>query len=133
MIRHESEVFGFVLSVHPLELYSHILKRIRYVRAKDLVSRIGQHVTTIGWHITGKTVKAGSGEPMKFVSLEDPTGLYETVFFPDAYKKFCHMLNAERPYILRGKVEENRGAITMTVDWIGFLDREECYRRSKNL
>jgi error-prone DNA polymerase len=128
MIKHESGIFGFVLSVHPLELYNPILKRIRYVRAKDLASFIGKNVTTIGWHITGKTVKAGSGEPMKFVSFEDTTGIYETVFFPDAYKKFCHMLNAERPYILRGRVEENRGAITITVNWIGFLDLEGCGR-----
>jgi hypothetical protein len=33
------------------------------------------------------------------------------------------MLNAARPYILKGKVEETFGAITMTVNWIGFLDK----------
>ncbi|HUU81672.1 MAG TPA: hypothetical protein VMW90_09505, partial [Acidobacteriota bacterium] len=49
-------------------------------------------------------------------------GIYETVFFPKVYNRFCHMLNAIRPYILKGRVEEDFGAITMTVDWIGFLD-----------
>jgi len=33
------------------------------------------------------------------------------------------MLNGARPYILKGKVEEDFGAITVTVNWIGFLDR----------
>jgi DNA polymerase III alpha subunit len=62
-------------------------------------------------------------EPMKFVSFEDTTGLYETVFFPKMYNRFCHMLNEMRPYILKGKVEEDFGSITLTVTWIGFLDR----------
>ena len=38
------------------------------------------------------------------------------------------MLNATRPYILKGKVEEAFGAITMTVNWIGFLDRYKSGR-----
>jgi error-prone DNA polymerase len=33
------------------------------------------------------------------------------------------MLNAARPYILKGRVEEDFGAINITVNWIGFLDR----------
>ncbi|MBE9571875.1 MAG: hypothetical protein IMF11_14695, partial [Proteobacteria bacterium] len=52
----------------------------------------------------------------------------ETVFFPKAYNQFCHMLNEMRPYILKGKVEEDFGSITLTVSWIGFLDR---YKREK--
>jgi hypothetical protein len=33
------------------------------------------------------------------------------------------MLNEMRPYILKGKIEEDFGSITMTVNWIGFLDK----------
>ncbi len=75
------------------------------------------------------------GQTMKFISFEDQTGIYETVLFPKIYHRYCHMLNATRPYILKGKVEENFGAITMTVNWIGFLDRYnqriKISRRSK--
>ena len=45
------------------------------------------------------------------------------MLFPKVYNRYCHTLNAARPYILKGKVEENFGAITMTVNWIGFLDK----------
>jgi error-prone DNA polymerase len=69
---------------------------------------------------------------MKFVSFEDPTGIYETVFFPKAYHQFCHMLNKMRPYILKGKVEEDCGAINITVNWIGFLDSAASGRRKGN-
>jgi hypothetical protein len=50
------------------------------------------------------------------------------VLFPKIYHRYCHMLNATRPYILKGKIEENFGAITMTVNWIGFLDK---YRENR--
>ena len=82
-----------------------------------------QSVTTVGWQITGKTVQTVHGEVMKFVSFEDQTGIYETVLFPKVYHQCCHMLNATRPYVLKGKVEEAFGAITLTVHWIDFLDR----------
>jgi hypothetical protein len=35
------------------------------------------------------------------------------------------MLNANRPYVLKGKVEEAFGTITMTVRWIDFLDKSK--------
>jgi DNA polymerase III alpha subunit len=84
---------------------------------------VGKQVTTIGWLITSKTVHTIQGELMKFVSFEDQTGIYETVLFPKVYNQVCHMLNGSRPYLLKGKVEEDFGAITLTVHWIGFLDK----------
>jgi DNA polymerase III alpha subunit len=82
---------------------------------------IGKQVTTIGWYITGKTVRTKKDDTVKFVSFEDQTGIYETVFFPKVCNRYCHMLNASRPYILKGKVEENTGSITMAVNWIDFF------------
>lgn len=123
MLKHELETLGLLLSLHPLERYENILKGLDFVRARDLRAHIGKRVTTIGWLVTGKTVHTKDGEPMKFVSFEDTTGLYETVFFPEVYNQFCHILNEMRPYILKGKVEEDFGSITLTVSWIGFLDK----------
>ncbi|KPK29079.1 MAG: hypothetical protein AMK69_07850, partial [Nitrospira bacterium SG8_3] len=72
----------------------------------------------IGWQITSKTVHTIRGELMKFVSFEDQTGIYETVLFPRVYNRYCHMLNGSRPYILKGKVDEDLGAINITVHWL---------------
>ena len=60
---------------------------------------------------------------MEFVSFEDTTALYETTLFPEVYRKFCSMLTHDRPYVLRGKVEEDFGAVTLTVSDLRFLDR----------
>jgi len=60
---------------------------------------------------------------MEFISFEDTTAIYETVFFPKVYRKFCRMLSNARPYLLRGLVEEDFGAISLTVRHIEFLDK----------
>ena len=123
MLKHESETLGFLLSVHPLDLYRDVLKGRNYVRARDLRRHVDKQVTTIGWLITGKTVATKDGHTMKFLSFEDTTGAYETVLFPKVYNRYCHLLNASRPYILKGKVEEDFGSINVNVSWLGFLDR----------
>ena len=53
---------------------------------------------------------------MEFLTFEDETGIVETTFFPQTYHRFCHMIDRNRPYLLSGKVEEDWGAITLTVD-----------------
>ncbi len=122
-IRNEVETLGFPLSVHPLERYGSTLSRTPRCRAKEIPSCVGRNVTLAGWPVTGKTVHSRSGDPMKFVTFEDETGIYETVFFPREYRRFCHMMGNSRAYVIRGKVEEDLNAITVTVGWIGFLDR----------
>ncbi|HXI03275.1 MAG TPA: DNA polymerase III subunit alpha, partial [Candidatus Saccharimonadales bacterium] len=120
----EIDTLGFLMSRHPLTLHRHAVSRIRgVVPARDLRAHIGRRVTTVGWLVTGKVVDTREGEPMEFVSFEDTTALYETTFFPEAYAKFCHMLSYTRPYVLRGKVEEDFGAISLTVSGLGFLGR----------
>jgi DNA-directed DNA polymerase III PolC len=129
MLKHELDTLGFYLSIHPLDRYKHVLRGLHYVNACDLHLHVGKHVTMVGWLVTGKTVQTRDGDPMKFVSFEDTTGLYETVFFPKVYNRFCHMLNEMRPYLLKGKVEQDFTAITLTVHWIEFMDRYDQRNR----
>jgi error-prone DNA polymerase len=121
VLEHELETLDFLISRHPLSLYAQALSRFRYVRGADLPMYIGKRVTTVGWWVTGKVITTRNDEPMEFISFEDTSALYETVFFPQAYERFCHMLNRSRPYILSGVVEQEYGVVTLTVDSIRFL------------
>jgi hypothetical protein len=47
--------------------------------------------------------------------------LVETVFFPEAFRRFSHILSHTRPYRLFGRVEEDFGALTLTVDRVEYL------------
>ena len=71
-----------------------------------------------GWLITGKVVTTKHGDPMEFLTFEDETGIVETTFFPDTYRRFCHIIDRQRPYLLTGRVEQDWGAITLTADQV---------------
>jgi error-prone DNA polymerase len=121
VLEHELETLDFLISRHPLSLYEQPLSQLRYVKDTDLHKHVGRRVTTVGWWVTGKLIATKDDEPMEFISFEDTSALYETVFSPQAYARFCHMLNRSRPYVLTGVVEEEYGVVTLTVDSIRFL------------
>jgi DNA polymerase-3 subunit alpha/error-prone DNA polymerase len=56
---------------------------------------------------------------MEFVSFEDETAIYEAVLFPEAYRKFRHLLFEEGPLWVEGLLERDRGATTLTIESIG--------------
>ena len=104
-------------------LYADTLKKQRIVKVKDLPRFIGRHVRIAGLLITGKVVHTKYGEPMEFLTFEDETGLVETTFFPKAYRRFCTTLERNRPFILYGKVDEDFGAVTMTVKRVDCIQK----------
>jgi len=110
-----------LISRHPLTLYHDKIKKLTYVPAKNLRFFIGKNITTIGWLVTRKMTRTKKDELMEFISFEDTTEIYETVFFPKVYQKFCYMLSHSRPYILKEKVEEEFGAVTLNVSRVRFL------------
>ena len=120
-LRREYAVLGFLCDRHPMALYKKALKRIRSVKAVDLGRFVGRHIGFAGWLITGKKVRTRHGDTMEFLTFEDEGGIVETTFFPGEYNRFCHILDRNRPYVLYGKVEENWGAVTLTVDRVEAL------------
>ena len=128
LLRDEEEAIGYLISRHPLTLYREAIARLRregvaLVRGADIGKHAGARVAMIGWLVTGKLVTTKDDEPMEFVSFEDTTAIYETVFFPEAYARFCRMLTTARPYLLRGKVEEEFGVPSLQVEEVEFLRR----------
>jgi DNA polymerase-3 subunit alpha/error-prone DNA polymerase len=130
-LRREFAVLGFLCDRHPMELYAGAVLRAGAVKAVEVPRRVGGRVRFAGWLITGKVVETKKGEPMEFLTFEDETGLVETTFFPEAYRRFCHLLDRERPYLLSGKVEEDWGAVTLTVEKTSALTVPAGTDRSK--
>lgn len=122
MERQEVEVLGMPISRHPLSRYRTLLARHQTIAAADLPRWVGRHVSLAAWWVTGKVVQTAKGQPMEFISFEDTTAIFDTTFFPRAYARFCRLLSRQRPYLLKGKVEEEFGVCTLNVEWVGFLD-----------
>jgi error-prone DNA polymerase len=120
-LAHELELFGFPLSCHPLELFKDVVARIPHIPAKDLAQHFGEEVTVIGWLLTEKIISTKKGEPMEFLTFEDETGLYDATLFPDAYRRYCHLLAKDQAYVVTGLVEEQFSTITLAVKELRLL------------
>ncbi len=120
-LRHEFAVLGFLCGRHPMTLYRTMLENGGALAAVELASCLGRRVRFGGWLVTGKVVHTKHGEPMEFLTFEDETGIVETTFFPAVYHRFCHMLDRGRPYLLSGRVEQDWGAVTLTVTQVSAL------------
>ncbi len=123
-LRREYETLGFLCDLHPMTLYGDCLKDQNLVKAVDFPRYVGRRIRFAGLLITGKVVRTRYDEPMEFLTFEDETGLVETTFFPDAYRRFCALLDHSRPFLLSGKVEEDFGALTLTVSHVAAVPKD---------
>ena len=63
-----------------------------------------------------RTVETKNGEPMLFLTLEDPTGLVECTFFPASYARCARMARRGGALLATGRAEDHLGAITVNAD-----------------
>ena len=128
--RLEIESFGFPNSCHPLAEYDSFLKG-KVKKARDIPKYVGQSIRLAGVYITRKVTSTRRHDPMEFLTLEDETDIYECVLFPEAYREFGDLLNWERLFLLRGKVEEAFGVYTITIEKLASLSSLSSLVRKK--
>ena len=110
-LRWEEELLGYPASGHPLELFPDIAWET-YCPVKRLGEHIGQTVVTCGLVIEQRLFHQVTGEPMKFITLADWTGIIETELFSRTYRSYG--LNTIRYRVLEVTAtvepfENNRG------------------------
>ncbi|SDO75086.1 DNA polymerase III subunit alpha [Desulforhopalus singaporensis] len=128
-LRREYRVLGFLCSHHPLEIARPLCRlpqvkksgTNRLLRVVELGGRVGQRVELALWLLTGKLVSTATGEVMEFLTFEDETGQVETTFFPEVYRAHAHLLRTGAGYLVTGLVEEDFGALTLTVSRVKSL------------
>jgi DNA polymerase III alpha subunit len=121
--REEYEALGFMTDAHPMQLHAEQLRRFRLCRSTELERHVGRHVLAAGMLTAAKPVHTTRDEPMEFATFDDGDGLIEAVLFPGIYRERGHVLFDQGPFIFRGKVEEEFGAVTLSVTHLDRLDR----------
>ena len=111
-----------------MRLYADDLRRFRLCPSTELHRHVGEHVLAAGMLTTAKPVHTLKDEPMEFATFDDGDGLIETVLFPRVYRERGHVLFDQGPFIFRGKVEEEFGAITVTITHLDRLERAAAAR-----
>ncbi len=124
-VEDEIELLGYGVSAHPLELLPDEVWR-GTVAACDMHRYVGRRVTMIGWPIASKLVRTRgqAGRPsrfMKFLSLEDLTDTFEATLFPHAYRRFAPLTVRAGPFRVRGKIEDEQGALSLVADRLELL------------
>ncbi len=83
----EMELFGYAVSAHPLELFADVAWGT-YCPVSRLGEHVGEEVVTCGLVVEQRTHHQITGEPMKFLTLADWTGMVETELFAQTYKSY---------------------------------------------
>jgi DNA polymerase III alpha subunit len=86
-LRAEEELLGYPVSGHPLELFPDIAWDT-YCPVNRLGNHIGEQVVACGLVIEQRLFHQITGEPMKFLTLADWTGIIETELFARTYKSY---------------------------------------------
>jgi DNA-directed DNA polymerase III PolC len=115
-LRDEQELLGYTVTGHPLDLHPHIAWNT-YCPIADLHRYHGQRVTVCGLIIVSRHHMQQNGQPMKFISICDRTGIVECEIFAAAYR--LHGLNTVRYPVVQitGEVKpfDNRQGYTLEV------------------
>ena len=83
----ETELFGYAVSGHPLELFDDVAWET-YCPVARLAEHIGETVVSCGLVVEQRTHHQITGEPMKFLTLADWTDMVETELFAQTYKSY---------------------------------------------
>jgi DNA-directed DNA polymerase III PolC len=128
--RLEFELLGLCVRDHPVNLFAcpadqrladrHLAERgnpgagpINPIPCGRLAHFHGGRVTLRGWPAATRGVRTTGGQSMRFITLEDESGLAEVVLFPDVYRAGGRYLAEEGVLCITGVVEEQYGAHTL--------------------
>jgi DNA polymerase III alpha subunit len=115
-----------------MQLHADRLRRFLLCPSTELHQHVGQHILAAGMLTTAKPVHTAKDEPMEFATFDDGYGLIEAVLFPQVYRERGHVLFDQGPFIFRGKVEEEFGAVTLTITHLDRLDRTPARQQSRS-
>ncbi len=131
----EENILGFCVSYSPLEYFRDELKELKVTRSiyfQDLVNSkrpvYPKNIFTAGMVITRRVEKTRDGKKMLFCTLEDEDGMYESVFFPEAYRDNAGMIMKESVLVIEGKLhfkDENISLIGSNVISPLFLKKKK--------
>lgn len=111
----EYKALDVPIRFHPLKLFQDKIKQENVILAKDINKHKNKTVKIAGWMVTHRRVRTSKNEIMKFVTLEDETDIYDTVLFPDIYKKFGAIILTRGPYMVTGKITHDHSVCSIEV------------------
>jgi DNA polymerase III subunit alpha len=116
LLRMEKESLGLYVSEHPLAAVRDQLRRKTDCALAEVERRRDGEVVTVGGIVSAvKQLTTKKGEPMVFVSLDDPTGGAEVVVFNSTYAAARDLCVADRILVVKGRVDHKQQGETKLI------------------
>jgi DNA polymerase III subunit alpha len=116
LLRLEKETLGLYVSEHPLSSVRDQLRRKTDATLSELERRRDGEVVTVGGIVSDvKHLTTKRGDPMVFLTLDDPTGTAEVVVFNSAYQAARELCVTDRILIVRGRIDHKQQGETKVV------------------
>jgi len=122
-LRWEQELLDFTVTMHPVEYLRSLAGPNGWTKVQDLSRHAGRRVKILGVVRTAKRTRTKQGEWMKFVTLEDETGLVDVVLFPGSYQRWGHALPFHRYLVIAGRVQDDVGSVTIVGERVEPIQR----------
>jgi error-prone DNA polymerase len=125
--RLEFECLGFTITDHPLRIFpcpaderaaANGRRLPRATPCAKLEQFRGGRITLRGWPAATRRLQTEEGSWMRFLTLEDESGVAEVVLFPDVYRRDGHLLSERGSLCITGVVDEQMGAHTLRAERI---------------
>jgi DNA polymerase III subunit alpha len=102
----EKNALGFFITGHPLEDYIDLLRQMSAVRSLDLATLVNGNRVSIGGIVSDLQIRTTKkGDKFALFRLEDDSGGTKCVCWPETYRKYSTLLQAELPALITGKLE----------------------------
>jgi DNA polymerase III alpha subunit len=137
-LKAETELLGFAVSGHPLDLYSDV-RWNTYCPIADVGNYPKRRVAVAGMIVEDRLHHQMDGRIMKFISVCDYSGILECELFASAYRRFG-VESIRHPVVeVMGKVKPfaNRNGYTLQIEAVrrartfARLGEHECTERKK--
>jgi DNA polymerase III alpha subunit len=117
----EDETMEMTPTAHPMTPFVAAARERGASQASQIPRFRGKVATLAGFIVTRRRAPTKNGEYMEFATFEDETDIFEVTLFPDAYRRFGRLLRSAGPFLIKGKVEDQYGALTITAAWLDYL------------
>jgi DNA polymerase-3 subunit alpha len=116
LLRLEKETLGLYVSEHPLSAVREQLRRKTDATLAELERRRDGEVVTVGGIVSDvKQLTTKRGDPMVFLTLDDPTGSAEVVVFNSCYQASRELCVADRILVVKGRVDHKQQGETKLI------------------
>jgi DNA polymerase III subunit alpha len=116
LLRQEKETLGLYVSEHPLSSVRDQLRRKTDATLGELERRRDGEVVTVGGIVSDvKHLTTKRGDPMVFLTLDDPTGSAEVVVFNSAYQAARELCVTDRILIVKGRIDHKQQGETKVI------------------